>query len=365
MAVDQHPVLGGSLKRLGGVPVRMDPLHDTFQAVDGAIYLDTLSKRLTTLTMRCSARFNFRGNETRIYLARLKAYEKESTIQGQEGNPKGHISLWNANFLVDDEASIVRGHFVTNNAKSHFNTIPDGYYSRQPFVTGTQLSRAHGACVATLNDEQHSIKVKFYDVVEPHLLQQICLVQLFEAFAQTDNCQQLFSPDEFLPFEEYGPLCEETNPESWTTSLELQFQNARCCPLELYNMARKPLREAALQVTLRRINSNYYLIKHKWLYWKLYYLTKPYAPPAQGTEMPFLKVKEAKDPTAVLESNLKTARKCDVNAGNPSHYKDYLDEVSDDECHNLRGISKLFTHQHTLAANLLLEKEITDTHHGR
>ncbi|SCN63943.1 uncharacterized protein FFB20_00160 [Fusarium fujikuroi] len=61
----------------------------------------------------------------------------------------------------------------------------------------------------------------------------ICLVQLFEPFAQKDNCQQLFSPDEFLPFEEYGPLCEETNPESWTTSLELQFQNARCCPLEL------------------------------------------------------------------------------------------------------------------------------------
>ncbi|KAF5718962.1 hypothetical protein FGLOB1_1376 [Fusarium globosum] len=91
----------------------------------------------------------------------------------------------------------------------------------------------HGACVATLNDEQHSIKVKFYDVVEPHLLQQIWLVQLFEPFAQKDNCQQLFSPDEFLPFEEYGPLCEETNPEIWTTSLELQFQNARCCPLEL------------------------------------------------------------------------------------------------------------------------------------
>lgn len=87
--------------------------------------------------------------------------------------------------------------------------------------------------MATLNDEQHSIKVKFYEVVEPHLLQQIWLVQLFEPFAQKDNCQQLFSSDEFLPFEEYRPLCEETNPESWTTSLELQFQNAYCCPLEL------------------------------------------------------------------------------------------------------------------------------------
>ncbi|PNP80495.1 hypothetical protein FNYG_06094 [Fusarium nygamai] len=30
----QPPVLEEQLKRLGGVPVRMDPLHDTFQAVD-------------------------------------------------------------------------------------------------------------------------------------------------------------------------------------------------------------------------------------------------------------------------------------------------------------------------------------------
>ncbi|VZI20105.1 unnamed protein product [Fusarium fujikuroi] len=95
-------VFEGTIEEAWRCHVRMDPLHDTFQAVDGAIYLDTLSKRLTILTMRCSARSNFRGNETRIYLARLKAYEKESTIQGQEGNPKGHISLWNANFLVDD-----------------------------------------------------------------------------------------------------------------------------------------------------------------------------------------------------------------------------------------------------------------------
>lgn len=33
MVVDQHPVLEGSLKRLG-VPFRMDPIHDTFQAID-------------------------------------------------------------------------------------------------------------------------------------------------------------------------------------------------------------------------------------------------------------------------------------------------------------------------------------------
>ncbi|KAF5623561.1 hypothetical protein F25303_11843 [Fusarium sp. NRRL 25303] len=34
MVVDQHPVLEGSWKRLGAIPVRMDPLHATFQAVD-------------------------------------------------------------------------------------------------------------------------------------------------------------------------------------------------------------------------------------------------------------------------------------------------------------------------------------------
>ncbi|KAF5714674.1 hypothetical protein FMUND_7243 [Fusarium mundagurra] len=34
MTVDVRPVLGGLLKRLGGVPFRIDLLHDTFQAVD-------------------------------------------------------------------------------------------------------------------------------------------------------------------------------------------------------------------------------------------------------------------------------------------------------------------------------------------
>ncbi|VZI20110.1 unnamed protein product [Fusarium fujikuroi] len=140
-------------------------------------------------------------------------------------------------------------------------------------------------------------------------------------------------------------------------------------------MARKPLREAALQVTLRRINSNYYLIKHKWLYWKLYYLTKLCAPPTQGTEMPFLKeeelralhdriqdlemqVKEAKDLTAVLESNLKTARKCDVNASNPRStprpmaYKTWSATIR-------------ITSMKSATTSVTTCEEITDTHHGR
>ncbi|CCT68201.1 uncharacterized protein FFUJ_06970 [Fusarium fujikuroi IMI 58289] len=71
-----------------------------------------------------------------------------------------------------------------------------------------------------------------------------------------------------------------------------------------------------------------------------------------------MQVKEAKDLTAVLESNLKTARKCDVNASNPRStprpmaYKTWSATIR-------------ITSMKSATTSVTTCEEITDTHHGR